>query len=252
MPAAIRIGTCSWADDALSKHWYPPGTPPRERLAYYAERFSTVEVDSTYYRVPTEQMVRGWAERTPDGLRDAREGIRAHDAPPREARAGAARPARRAARGFARAGRPPAARGARRRVPRVPWRTRAVARGREARRAPLPDAAVRRLETVVARLPRVGKRPARRRPDAVRATTPIVVRRDDPRRVAALARGARDRLGRGRCSEGRGRQRARDARRDHVPGLLRSLPRTQRSHVERARRVGGAALRPSLRRGRVA
>jgi uncharacterized protein YecE (DUF72 family) len=66
--APIRIGTCSWADDALVKHWYPPGTPPRDRLAYYAERFSTVEVDSTYYRVPAEQMVRGWAERSPDGF----------------------------------------------------------------------------------------------------------------------------------------------------------------------------------------
>ena len=64
--APIRIGTCSWADEALSKHWYPEGTPPKERLAYYAERFSTVEVDSTYYRVPTDSMVRGWAERTPD------------------------------------------------------------------------------------------------------------------------------------------------------------------------------------------
>jgi uncharacterized protein YecE (DUF72 family) len=68
MAATIRIGTCSWADDALSKHWYPPGTPPLVRLAYYAERFSTVEVDSTFYRVPTEQMVRGWAERSPDGF----------------------------------------------------------------------------------------------------------------------------------------------------------------------------------------
>jgi uncharacterized protein YecE (DUF72 family) len=64
----VRIGTCSWADDALSKHWYPPGTAPRDRLPYYAERFSTVEVDSTYYRVPDEKMVRGWAERTPEGF----------------------------------------------------------------------------------------------------------------------------------------------------------------------------------------
>jgi uncharacterized protein YecE (DUF72 family) len=64
----VRIGTCSWADEALSKHWYPPGTAPRDRLPYYAERFSTVEVDSTYYRVPDEKMVRGWAERTPDGF----------------------------------------------------------------------------------------------------------------------------------------------------------------------------------------
>jgi uncharacterized protein YecE (DUF72 family) len=64
----IRIGTCSWADDALVKHFYPPGTPARERLSYYAERFSTVEVDSTYYRVPTDSMVQGWADRTPAGF----------------------------------------------------------------------------------------------------------------------------------------------------------------------------------------
>jgi uncharacterized protein YecE (DUF72 family) len=66
--ATVRIGTCSWADDALSKHWYPPGVPARDRLPYYAERFSTVEVDSTFYRVPDEKMVRGWADRTPDGF----------------------------------------------------------------------------------------------------------------------------------------------------------------------------------------
>ena len=63
---AIRVGTCSWADDALSKHWYPKGTPAGERLAYYSQHFDTVEVDSTYYRLPAEEMVRKWAERTPD------------------------------------------------------------------------------------------------------------------------------------------------------------------------------------------
>jgi uncharacterized protein YecE (DUF72 family) len=64
----VRIGTCSWADEALTKHWYPSGVPARERLSYYAERFSTVEVDSTYYRVPTTEMVQGWADRTPAGF----------------------------------------------------------------------------------------------------------------------------------------------------------------------------------------
>jgi uncharacterized protein YecE (DUF72 family) len=64
--ATIRIGTCSWADDALTKHWYPKEVPARERLPWYAERFSTVEVDSTYYRVPDRAMVQGWADRTPD------------------------------------------------------------------------------------------------------------------------------------------------------------------------------------------
>jgi uncharacterized protein YecE (DUF72 family) len=65
---AIRVGTCSWADEALSKHFYPPGLPAGDRLAYYAEHFDTVEVDSTYYRLPVESMVERWAERTPDGF----------------------------------------------------------------------------------------------------------------------------------------------------------------------------------------
>jgi uncharacterized protein YecE (DUF72 family) len=68
MAAPVRIGTCSWADDALVEHWYPRGLQARERLAWYAERFSTVEVDSTFYRVPTVAMVQGWADRTPPGF----------------------------------------------------------------------------------------------------------------------------------------------------------------------------------------
>jgi uncharacterized protein YecE (DUF72 family) len=64
----VRIGTCSWADEALSKYFYPPKFPAKERLAYYAEHFDTVEVDSTYYRLPSESMVQGWADRTPDGF----------------------------------------------------------------------------------------------------------------------------------------------------------------------------------------
>jgi uncharacterized protein YecE (DUF72 family) len=66
--AEIRVGTCSWADEALSKFFYPKGLPAGERLAYYAEHFDTVEVDSTYYHLPAEQMVERWAERTPDGF----------------------------------------------------------------------------------------------------------------------------------------------------------------------------------------
>jgi uncharacterized protein YecE (DUF72 family) len=68
MAATIRIGTCSWADEALSKWFYPPKLPAKERLAWYAEHFDTVEVDSTFYRLPGEPMVQGWAERTPDGF----------------------------------------------------------------------------------------------------------------------------------------------------------------------------------------
>jgi uncharacterized protein YecE (DUF72 family) len=64
--ATIRVGTCSWADEALSKYFYPPGLPAGERLAYYAEHFDTVELDSTYYRLPVESMAERWVEQTPD------------------------------------------------------------------------------------------------------------------------------------------------------------------------------------------
>ena len=44
--AAIRIGTCSWADKGLLEAWYPRGVSTAEkRLRYYAERFDVVEVD---------------------------------------------------------------------------------------------------------------------------------------------------------------------------------------------------------------
>ena len=68
MAAQIRVGTCSWADEALTKYWYPKGVPSGARLGYYAEHFDTVEVDSTYYRLPAREMVERWAERTPDGF----------------------------------------------------------------------------------------------------------------------------------------------------------------------------------------
>ena len=69
MPAPVRVGTCSWADESLVKWWYPRGVrTSEERLRYYAERFDTVEIDSTYYRLPDEENVHKWVERTPRGF----------------------------------------------------------------------------------------------------------------------------------------------------------------------------------------
>src|SRR3954462_1365430 len=69
MAVPIRVGTCSWADESLSKYYYPREVKgAEERLRYYAERFDTVEVNSTYYHLPERQMVERWAERTPEGF----------------------------------------------------------------------------------------------------------------------------------------------------------------------------------------
>jgi uncharacterized protein YecE (DUF72 family) len=67
--APIRIGTCSWADESLTRYFYPPSVKSAEdRLHYYVERFDTVEANSTYYRLPEREMVARWAERTPESF----------------------------------------------------------------------------------------------------------------------------------------------------------------------------------------
>ncbi len=66
MPATVRLGTCSFADEGLLKSWYPRGvSTAKARLAYYAERFDTVEVDSPYYHLPDPDVTARWAQRTP-------------------------------------------------------------------------------------------------------------------------------------------------------------------------------------------
>ena len=64
----IRVGTCSWADESFSKAWYPKGVKGSERLSYYAERFDVVEANSTFYRLPDEELVARWARLLPDGF----------------------------------------------------------------------------------------------------------------------------------------------------------------------------------------
>jgi uncharacterized protein YecE (DUF72 family) len=63
----ILVGTASWTDKSLLKSgWYPEGATNAEaRLKYYASQFPLVEVDSTYYYPPREQVVQQWARRTP-------------------------------------------------------------------------------------------------------------------------------------------------------------------------------------------
>jgi uncharacterized protein YecE (DUF72 family) len=64
---AVRVGTASWTDKTLlDSGWYPPeaGTP-EERLKFFASRFPLVEVDSTYYALPSERNAVLWVERTP-------------------------------------------------------------------------------------------------------------------------------------------------------------------------------------------
>src|SRR5688572_16396755 len=68
MAGRIVVGTSSWADPGFVEEWYPEDLPARERLAWYAERFEAVEVNSTFYAVPAASTVERWADETPNGF----------------------------------------------------------------------------------------------------------------------------------------------------------------------------------------
>lgn len=68
---AILTGSASWTDPSLIAcgRFYPPDcTTPEARLRFYASQFPLVEVDSSYYTMPTARNARLWVERTPPGF----------------------------------------------------------------------------------------------------------------------------------------------------------------------------------------
>src|SRR5271169_5081931 len=66
--AELRIGTSAFTAAGWPGTFYPEGLPEREYLSYYATKFDTVEVDSTFYRTPSLSTVKGWNTKTPSGF----------------------------------------------------------------------------------------------------------------------------------------------------------------------------------------
>lgn len=65
---SIHIGTSGWSYDHWQGVLYPPGTPVHDRLAYYLQRFQTVELNSSFYHWPKPSTFAGWRGRLPDGF----------------------------------------------------------------------------------------------------------------------------------------------------------------------------------------
>jgi uncharacterized protein YecE (DUF72 family) len=64
----IRLGTSSWTGEGWVGSFYPANAKPQDFLQFYATKFDTVEIDSTFYRVPSAKTVEQWRERTPKGF----------------------------------------------------------------------------------------------------------------------------------------------------------------------------------------
>ncbi len=61
---SIFVGTSGYSYKGWDKTFYPPTTPKKRQLEYYATQFRTVEINATFYRLPSAGMVQGWRNRT--------------------------------------------------------------------------------------------------------------------------------------------------------------------------------------------
>jgi len=68
MTAEVLVGTSGWSYPHWRGPFYPPEVRPADFLSYYARHFTTVEVNSSFYRLPPETSVGRWRELAPRGF----------------------------------------------------------------------------------------------------------------------------------------------------------------------------------------
>jgi len=74
--AEAHVGTSGWSYPHWRRTFYPAGVPDARRLAYYAERLATVEINSTFYAPPRPAFLHRWAAAVPPGFLFAVKGSR--------------------------------------------------------------------------------------------------------------------------------------------------------------------------------
>ncbi len=68
MSVEVRIGTSGYSYAEWKGNFYPEKMAAKDMLRFYAERFPTVEINNTFYRMPKEALLQGWAEQVPESF----------------------------------------------------------------------------------------------------------------------------------------------------------------------------------------
>lgn len=68
MPGKVHIGTSGWHYHHWRGPFYPPDMPPDEMLSFYANRFATVEINNSFYRLPSAAAVAAWTRQVPENF----------------------------------------------------------------------------------------------------------------------------------------------------------------------------------------
>jgi len=68
MPQRYYIGTSGWHYEHWRERFYPEKLPKAKWLEFYADRFNTVELNASFYRVPSEETFTGWRDKAPSNF----------------------------------------------------------------------------------------------------------------------------------------------------------------------------------------
>src|SRR5579863_7029918 len=64
----VLVGTSGYSYKEWKGPFYPEKLPAKGYLRYYAERLATVEINNTFYKMPTDKLVAAWAAEVPEGF----------------------------------------------------------------------------------------------------------------------------------------------------------------------------------------
>ena len=65
----LWIGTSGYSYPEWKGSFYPADLSAKKMFGYYSERFPTVEINATFYRMPTDKLIDGWVSAAPPGFR---------------------------------------------------------------------------------------------------------------------------------------------------------------------------------------
>src|ERR1700730_13068964 len=74
---SIYVGTSGWSYKSWAREFYPADLSPGKHLRFYVTRFPTVEINRTFYRLPTEKALDEWKRAAPEGFLYSLTGSRA-------------------------------------------------------------------------------------------------------------------------------------------------------------------------------
>ncbi len=66
---SLYVGTSGYSYKEWKGYFYPEDLPDKKMLSYYSGQFNTVEINNTFYRMPSKEIIEGWSRQVPENFK---------------------------------------------------------------------------------------------------------------------------------------------------------------------------------------